>query len=152
MYGPLDQSANLERRERHRAQNVPVPIGRSRSVQNVTVRRTTIVDSATNRSFTRVGMGYKPCLQFSDRYRKETVPIMEDRRKFLMVIVNDGLNQQRNQIVGYIIVRILSAALAIPIMRENLVWEDDSEFNDIFDYDHFKKTLADDVRVVATLP
>jgi len=33
-----------------------------------------------------------------------------------------------------------------------LVWFDCSEFGDIFDLEHFKRVLADDVRVVSALP
>lgn len=70
-----------------------------------------------------------------------------------MVVVSGGLNQQRNQIVDAVVIaRILQAALVIPILQVNAIWEDDSEFSDIFDVEHFKKTLKDDVRIVSSLP
>ncbi|KMZ61114.1 Peptide-O-fucosyltransferase [Zostera marina] len=99
------------------------------------------------------GMGYRPCLEFSEDYRNETESVIKDRRKFVILVVNGGLNQQRNQIVDAVVIaRILGAALVVPIMKVNVVWGDDSEFTDIFDFEYFKKTLADDIRVVASLP
>ncbi|XP_020582284.1 uncharacterized protein At1g04910-like isoform X2 [Phalaenopsis equestris] len=100
------------------------------------------------------GMGYRPCLDFSGEYRRASQVIRRDhRRKYLMVVVSGGLNQQRNQIVDAVVIaRILGAALVVPILQVNVVWGDESEFTDIFDLDHLKKTLADDVRVVSSLP
>jgi len=78
---------------------------------------------------------------------------MRNRRKYLIVVVNGGLNQQRNQIVDAVVIaRILGAALVVPVMQVNMIWRDFSEFPDIFDWTHFKKVLADDVRIVSTLP
>ncbi|KAJ0961719.1 hypothetical protein J5N97_000038 [Dioscorea zingiberensis] len=99
------------------------------------------------------GMGYKPCLTFSSEYKRWSKDVTVERRKYLMVVVSGGLNQQRNQIVDAVVIaRILGAALVVPILQVNVIWGDDSEFSDIFDLDHFKKTLADDVRVVSSLP
>ncbi|KAL2491508.1 O-fucosyltransferase family protein [Abeliophyllum distichum] len=99
------------------------------------------------------GMGYRPCLDFSEKYRKESGEIVKDRTKYLMVVVSGGMNQQRNQIVDAVVIaRILGAALVVPILQVNVIWGDESEFSDIFDLDHFKKVLANDVRVVSSLP
>ncbi|XP_020082148.1 tRNA (cytosine(34)-C(5))-methyltransferase-like [Ananas comosus] len=69
-------------------------------------------------------MGYRPCLSFSEEYRGEPP---EGRRKYLLVVVAGGLNQQSNQIVGAIaIARILGAALVVPILQVNVVWGDKS--------------------------
>ncbi|KAI3994609.1 hypothetical protein MKX01_007901 [Papaver californicum] len=63
------------------------------------------------------------------------------------------MNQQRNQIVDAIVIaRILGAALVVPILQVNVIWGDESEFSDIFDLEHFKKVVADDVRIVSSLP
>lgn len=98
-------------------------------------------------------LGYKPCVEFSREYRQASSNILKGRRRYLMVVVSGGLNQQRNQIVeAVVIARILQAALVIPILQVNAVWEDDSEFSDIFDVEHFKKTLKGDVRIVSSLP
>ncbi|KAK4397584.1 O-fucosyltransferase 20 [Sesamum angolense] len=99
------------------------------------------------------GMGYRPCLDFSEKYRKEGGEIVKDRTKYLMVVVSGGMNQQRNQIVDAVVIaRILGAALVVPILQVNVIWGDESEFADIFDLEHFKNVLANDVRIVSSLP
>ncbi|OIT35196.1 PREDICTED: uncharacterized protein At1g04910-like [Nicotiana attenuata] len=99
------------------------------------------------------GLGYRPCLDFSAEYRKASEEILKDRSKYLMVVVSGGMNQQRNQIVDAVVIaRILGAALVVPIFQVNPIWGDESEFSDIFDMDHFKKVLANDVRIVSSLP
>ncbi|CAK9148776.1 unnamed protein product, partial [Ilex paraguariensis] len=69
--------------------------------------------------------------------------------------VSDGggfwwMNQQMNQIVDA--GRILRATLVDLVLHVNVIWGDESEFFDIFDLDHFKEVLANDVRVVSSLP
>ncbi|XP_072964768.1 O-fucosyltransferase 37 [Typha angustifolia] len=111
--------------------------------------------TAEEREFWRQpdGMGYRPCIQFSLRYRRESRKIGREGRRFVVALVSGGLNQQRNQIVDAVIVaRILGAALVVPVLRVNVVWGDPSEFSQIFDVDHFIQTLRSDVRVVPTLP
>ncbi|OIW21459.1 hypothetical protein TanjilG_03826 [Lupinus angustifolius] len=99
------------------------------------------------------GLGYKPCLGFSRDYRRGSEGVLRDRRKYLMVVVSGGMNQQRNQIVDAVVIaRILGAALVVPILQVNVIWGDESEFADIFDLEHFKSVLTDDVRVVSALP
>ncbi|GAB4832635.1 O-fucosyltransferase 20 [Ancistrocladus abbreviatus] len=99
------------------------------------------------------GLGYRPCLDFSSEYRRASTNALKDRTKYLMVVVNGGMNQQRNQIVDAVVIaRILGAALVVPILQVNVVWGDESEFADIFDLEHFKRVLANDVRVVLSLP
>lgn len=72
------------------------------------------------------GMGYRPCLDFSDRYRKESGEILKDRTRYLMVVVAGGMNQQRNQIVDAVVIaRILGAALVVPILQKNVIWGDE---------------------------
>ncbi|WCJ18989.1 O-fucosyltransferase family protein [Euphorbia peplus] len=99
------------------------------------------------------GLGYKPCLEFSRDYRRGSEVMVKDRRKYLIVVVAGGMNQQRNQIVDAVVIaRILGAALVVPILQVNVIWGDESEFSDIFDLEHFKKVLAKDVRIVSSLP
>ncbi|RYR44341.1 hypothetical protein Ahy_A08g040697 isoform A [Arachis hypogaea] len=93
------------------------------------------------------GLGYKPCLEFSRDYRMASEGVVKERRKYLMVVVSGGMNQQRNQIVDAVVIaRILGASLV------NVIWGDESEFADIFDLEHFKRVLANDVHVVSALP
>lgn len=71
------------------------------------------------------GMGYRPCLELSRNYSEATDGIMRNRRKYLIVVVNGGLNQQRNQIVDAVVIaRILGAALVVPVMQVNMIWRD----------------------------
>lgn len=99
------------------------------------------------------GFGYRPCLEFSQEYRRASREIVSDRTKYLMVVVSGGMNQQRNQIVDAVVIaRILGAALVVPVFQVNIIWGDESEFSDIFDLEHFKRVLADDVRIVSSLP
>eukprot|EP00253_Pinus_taeda_P032044 PITA_32044 len=98
-------------------------------------------------------LGYKPCVEFSSEYRQASPGIVKGRRRYLLVVVSGGLNQQRNEIVDAVVIaRILEAALVVPVLQVNVIWEDESEFSDIFDVKHFKKILKDDVRIVSSLP
>ncbi|GAB2289072.1 O-fucosyltransferase 20 [Dionaea muscipula] len=99
------------------------------------------------------GLGYKPCLGFSGEYRKASEVMVRDRSRYLMVVVSGGMNQQRNQIVDAVVIaRILGAALVVPVLQVNVIWGDESEFSDIFDLERFKSVLANDVRIVSSLP
>ncbi|CAN1802218.1 O-fucosyltransferase 37 [Linum perenne] len=99
------------------------------------------------------GGGYKPCLYFTTEYRKASATISKEKRRFLVVVVAGGLNQQRNQIVDAVVIaRILEASLVVPILQVNFVWEDESEFSEVFDLEHFKRILRPDVRIVSSLP
>lgn len=70
--------------------------------------------------------GYLPCLDFSLKYRKASVRISKERRRFLVVVVSGGLNQQRNQIVDAVVIaRILEAALVVPVLQVNHIWGDE---------------------------
>ncbi|XP_022729664.1 uncharacterized protein At1g04910-like [Durio zibethinus] len=99
------------------------------------------------------GKGYQPCLDFSIGYRKRSAKISKEKNRFLVVVAVGGLNQQRNQIIDAVVIaRILEAALVVPILQINHIWKDESEFPDIYDVEHLKKTLQADVRVVSSLP
>ncbi|XP_030473606.2 O-fucosyltransferase 20-like isoform X1 [Syzygium oleosum] len=99
------------------------------------------------------GMGYRGCLEWSKDYRRRSERIVKERRKYVMMVVSGGINQQRNQIVDAVVIaRILEAVLVVPVFQVNVIWGDDSEFSDIFDLDHFKRVLANDVRVISSLP
>ena len=70
--------------------------------------------------------GYRPCLDFSAEYGRTSKVVMKDRRKYLMVVVSGGMNQQRNQIVDAVVIaRILGAALVVPILQVNVIWGDE---------------------------
>lgn len=72
------------------------------------------------------GLGFTPCTEFSDEYKQESVQMVAQREKYLMVVVAGGLNQQRNQIVDAVVIaRVLGATLVLPIMQVNPIWEDE---------------------------
>lgn len=72
------------------------------------------------------GYGYRPCLDFSAVYGEASKGMMKDRRRYLMVVVSGGMNQQRNQIVDAVVIaRILGAALVVPILQVNVIWGDE---------------------------
>ncbi|KAH9301670.1 hypothetical protein KI387_013253, partial [Taxus chinensis] len=97
-------------------------------------------------------LGYRACVELSKEYLKAGASEGQARR-YLMVVVSGGLNQQRNQIVDAVVIaRILEATLVVPILQVNVIWGDDSEFCDIFDVEHLKHSLRDDVRIVSSLP
>ncbi|KVI06172.1 GDP-fucose protein O-fucosyltransferase, partial [Cynara cardunculus var. scolymus] len=94
------------------------------------------------------GEGFRPCLDFSLKYRRRSRKIANERKRFLVVVVSGGLFQIRNQIVDAVVIaRILEAALVLPVLQG-----DESEFSEIFDVEHFKKILKADIRVVSSLP
>lgn len=65
-------------------------------------------------------------MDFSLDYRKASARISKEKRKFLVVVVSGGLNQQRNQIVDAVVIaRILEAALVVPILQVNRIWGDE---------------------------
>ncbi|KAL6973072.1 hypothetical protein U1Q18_027246 [Sarracenia purpurea var. burkii] len=99
------------------------------------------------------GENYRPCLGFSIEYRRASARISKEKKRFLAVVVSGGLAQQRNQIIDAVIIaRILEAALVVPVLEVNHISGDDSKFADIFDIEHFKKTLQADVRVLTSPP
>jgi hypothetical protein len=72
------------------------------------------------------GLGFRPCIQFSKEFKQESAELIAQREKYLLVVVNGGLNQQRNQIVDAVIIaRILGANLVVPIMEINQIWQDE---------------------------
>lgn len=72
---------------------------------------------------------------------------------YLVVEANGGLNQQRSSICNAVAVAgLLNATLVIPHFEFNSVWQDPSQFTDIYDEEHFISTLKDHVQVVRQLP
>ncbi|GMP30824.1 hypothetical protein CsSME_00005308 [Camellia sinensis var. sinensis] len=72
---------------------------------------------------------------------------------YLMVSCNGGLNQMRAAICDMVaIARYLNVTLIVPELDKTSFWNDPSEFQDIFDVDHFIKSLRDEVRILKELP
>ncbi|CAN1137418.1 Rhamnogalacturonan I rhamnosyltransferase 1 [Linum perenne] len=72
---------------------------------------------------------------------------------YLMVSCNGGLNQMRTGICDMVaIARFLNVTLIVPELDNTSYWHDDSSFDDIFDTDHFVRSLADEVTILKALP
>lgn len=72
---------------------------------------------------------------------------------YLMVSCNGGLNQMRSAICDMVaIARYLNVTLIVPELDKTSFWADPSEFQDIFDVDHFTTSLRDEVRILKELP
>ncbi|GFZ16956.1 O-fucosyltransferase family protein [Actinidia rufa] len=72
---------------------------------------------------------------------------------YLMISCNGGLNQMRAAICDMVaIARYLNVTLIVPELDKTSFWADPSEFQDIFDVDHFITSLRDEVRILKELP
>ncbi|KAF2294821.1 hypothetical protein GH714_020253 [Hevea brasiliensis] len=72
---------------------------------------------------------------------------------YLMVSCNGGLNQMRAAICDMVaIARYLNVTLIVPELDKTSFWADPSEFQDIFDAEHFITSLRDEVRILKELP
>ncbi|PKI31448.1 hypothetical protein CRG98_048161 [Punica granatum] len=72
---------------------------------------------------------------------------------YLVVSCNGGLNQMRAAICDMVaIARYLNVTLIVPELDKTSFWADPSEFQDIFDVDHFVTSLRDEVRILKELP
>ncbi|XP_074570641.1 rhamnogalacturonan I rhamnosyltransferase 1-like [Curcuma longa] len=72
---------------------------------------------------------------------------------YMMVSCNGGLNQMRAAICDMVAIsRYLNVTLIVPELDKTSFWSDPSEFQDIFDIDHFITSLRDEVRILKELP
>uniref|UniRef100_A0A1D1YWY5 O-fucosyltransferase family protein n=1 Tax=Anthurium amnicola TaxID=1678845 RepID=A0A1D1YWY5_9ARAE len=72
---------------------------------------------------------------------------------YLRVSCNGGLNQMRSAICDMVtIARYLNLTLLVPELDKQSFWADPSDFQDIFDVDHFIDSLRDEVRILKALP
>ncbi|MCO5558952.1 hypothetical protein L7F22_012543 [Adiantum nelumboides] len=78
---------------------------------------------------------------------------LQESSGFILVEANGGLNQQRSSICNAVAVAgFLNATLVVPHFHLNSVWKDSSSFADIYNEEHFIRSLAHHVRVVKEIP
>ncbi|CAD5186986.1 unnamed protein product [Musa acuminata subsp. malaccensis] len=113
----------------------------------------------------RVLKGWPSCFtpSFSPLSLKQVTPVVEKivlppkriyrNNGYVMVSCNGGLNQMRGAICDMVaIARYLNVTLIVPELDKSSFWADPSEFQDIFDVDHFTASLRDEVRILKELP
>ncbi|CAF1722977.1 BnaC09g13600D [Brassica napus] len=77
----------------------------------------------------------------------------DGKNGYIMVTANGGINQQRVAVCNIVVVaRLLNATLVVPKFMFSDVWTDSSQFEDIYQVEHFIKYLSPDIRIVKNLP
>ncbi|CAI8590990.1 unnamed protein product [Vicia faba] len=90
---------------------------------------------------------WKPCSQSKDQTKSVK------SNGYIFISANGGLNQQRVAICNAVAVAsVLNATLVIPKFLYSNVWNDPSQFGDIYQEDYFINILKDDIAIVKELP
>ncbi|VFQ60329.1 unnamed protein product [Cuscuta campestris] len=94
---------------------------------------------------------WKPC---ADRESpKDVRTVKQGKTGYILVSANGGLNQQRVAVCNAVAVAsLLNATLVIPKFLYSTVWKDPSQFEEIYQVEHFMQTLKEDIDIVKDLP
>ncbi|KAH9620719.1 hypothetical protein KSS87_020208 [Heliosperma pusillum] len=93
---------------------------------------------------------WKPC---ADKQTLKDPGIPEKSNGYILVSANGGLNQQRVAVCNAVAVAsLLNATLVVPRFLYSSVWKDPSQFGDIYQVEHFIKSLANEIAIVKELP
>ncbi|XP_031123139.1 protein PECTIC ARABINOGALACTAN SYNTHESIS-RELATED-like [Ipomoea triloba] len=81
------------------------------------------------------------------------LPSENETNGYIYIVAEGGLNQQRIAICNAVAVaKLMNTTLILPVLKQDRIWQDPTEFEDIFDVDHFIDYLKDDVRIVRDIP
>ncbi|KAI0518898.1 hypothetical protein KFK09_006335 [Dendrobium nobile] len=90
---------------------------------------------------------WKPCAD------QRTWEPSEGANGYIIVSANGGISQQRVAICNAVaIARFLNSILVLPKFQYSNVWQDASQFSDIYQEEYFIKYLQADVKIVKELP
>ncbi|TQD82308.1 hypothetical protein C1H46_032152 [Malus baccata] len=93
---------------------------------------------------------WKPC---ADRKVSASLGRYKKSNGYIIVSANGGLNQQRVAICNAVAVAsLLNATLVLPRFLYSNVWNDPSQFEDIYQEQYFIDVLKDEVNIVKELP
>nr|XP_011460620.1 PREDICTED: uncharacterized protein At1g04910-like isoform X1 [Fragaria vesca subsp. vesca] len=93
---------------------------------------------------------WKPC---ADRKVAKSLGIYKKSNGYILISANGGLNQQRVAICNAVAVAsLLNATLVIPRFLYSNVWNDPSQFGDIYQEEYFIDVMKDEVDIVKELP
>lgn len=95
---------------------------------------------------------WKPCADERDANHMP-FSVAPNNTGYILISANGGLNQQRVAICnGVAVARLLNATLVLPRFQFSTVWQDNSQFRDIYQESFFIDYLKDDVTIVRELP
>ncbi|KAF5474545.1 hypothetical protein F2P56_006435 [Juglans regia] len=93
---------------------------------------------------------WKPC---ADRKLPSNLGKFDKNNGYILISANGGLNQQRVAICNAVAVAsLLNATLVIPRFLYSNVWNDPSQFGDIYQEEYFMNVLKDEINIVKELP